>query len=219
MSESRPSNRFLDALVDDLEPTRPAASWPQATGSWLAIASLTAAFGVLATGPLRTGWVDDLRSFRFALEVVLGASTSFALIAAALEVGVPGAPAFRRLLGPGFLLLFAWLGLNVLNLVLGAGSTDPAHSMIGKREHCLVQGIAISLIPIAPAVAILRRRSLYFHWASGFLVGLAAASLTAVWMLGACMYDPGHALRSHFSPMLVSGLAGALLANRLLPKA
>jgi hypothetical protein len=211
-------NRFLDALVEDLEPVRPGWTWSSATGAWFLFAGLLVSLGILATGPIRESAGADLYSIRFALELLLGASATVALIAAALEMGVPGAPNRLELLGLGVVLAAGWLGLAVFGHDLfGDAVNGPAYSMIGKREHCLIQGTGISLATTVPGIALVRHRAFNQHWAGGFLIGAASASLTALWMQVACMYEPAHALELHFSPILLTGSAGAALAHHFRP--
>ena len=216
--DSHPNRPFLDALIEDLEPVQPASSWLRSALSWYGSASLFVVVAILATGPVRESLAIDLKSLGFLLEVSVGAMAALGLCAAALEVGVPGAPSRLRLLLPGLTLLSAWLVLTVFgSSILGEVAGSPAHSMLGKREHCFIQGMSISILPLGVAILSLRRRSLYARSASGLLFGAAAGTLVSVSMQAACMYEPVHALRFHLSPILFLALAGAICARLVLP--
>ncbi len=203
--EIMPGSNFLDALVDELQPVRPALPWARAITIWTLASSLFVAAALLWSGPLRVGFVSDLSSLRLLGELGLGAATSLAVIAAAFEIGVPGAPSMARLLGPAAFLGASWLGLTLL----GDALPGPTHSMLGKRAHCFSESLAVSLPPAGIALVLLRRRLMWAHGAAGSLVGAAAASMAALGMQLACMYEPEHALRFHFSPILLVAVAGA----------
>jgi len=209
-----PRSDFLDALVDDLQPVRPAIPWVSAIGIWTLASSLFAGFAILTGGPLRLGVESDLASLRVVLELSLVAASIIAAIAAGLEIGVPGAPPARRLLAPAILGGASWLAL----MLFGDALPGPAHSMLGKREHCFVAALMISLPPMGLALVLLRRRLMWVHWAAGALVGAAASALPAIGMQLACMYEPEHALRFHYSPVLLIAVLGGLACHLLLPR-
>ena len=93
----------------------------------------------------------------------------------------------------------------------------PDVSMVGKRAHCFLEGLAIAALPAGLGLRMVRRRTLRAGPLTGGLIGLAAGLLPALAMQLACLYDPSHALRFHFTPMLVAagalGLLGALRAD------
>ncbi len=211
--EIMPESDFLDALVDDLQPVRPAVPWASAMGIWILASGLFAAGAILIGGPPRPGVESDLASLRLVIELSLVFATVFAMIAAGLEIGVPGAPATRRLLTPAVVLGLLWLGI----MLLGDSLPGPARSMLGKREHCLVEVLMISLPPTGLAFFLLRHRLMRIQWAAGALAGAAASALPAIGMQLACMYEPEHALRFHYSPVVLIALAGGIAGHFFLP--
>lgn len=212
--------RFIDALVGELAPVSPAASWSRAVAGWLVVAGGFVAFAMLASGPLRPSLDGDLSHGRFLLELALGVFAIIVLLASGLEIGVPGGPSTRWLTISALGVVGLWIGISFFGeSLVSAVLSAPSPSMAGKREHCFVEGVLISSVPFFIAMAALRRRALYAGAPSGFLLGLAAAGLPALGMQLACMYEPGHALNFHFSPMLFFAVLGALIAPRLLPAA
>ena len=213
-SEIRTGAGFLDGLVEDLESVRPAMPWGLAIGVWVVASGLFVGITILASGPLRAGFDADLTSLRLQLEVALGAGSILAMIAACLEWGVPGAPARGRLLAPGLLLAMGWLSVTIF----GGGLPGPTPSMLGKREHCFISGILIALPPTALALGLLRQRLMLAHAAAGSLAGAAAAALPAIAMQLACMYEPEHALRFHFPPIILIAIIGGAAGHFMLPR-
>jgi hypothetical protein len=206
-SSGRPD--FVDALVADLRAVDPAPSLVRALSAWVCVALLWTVIGILVLGGLRATALTDLRTPRLAAELTLGAAAGIALARAALEAGVPGSPR-RRLLAPVLLFGGLWLAVALGALPL----PGPDASMVGKRAHCFLEGLALAVLPGLVGLQSIRRRSLVAEPLTGGLIGLAAGMLPALAMTLACLYDPGHALRFHFTPMLVAaavlGLRGAL---------
>ena len=207
---------FLEALVADLQPVQRPLTWGWVVLAWSALAGGLLAASVLTSGPLRTGALDDLSRAGFALELTLGLATAVALLAAGLEIDVPGRPSRTRLLTPGLLLALAWVGWTLADHEVIESLEHPEISSVGERSHCFAEGLAMSLLPGALALWALRRRAWGASWASGSLVGMAAGALPATTMQLACMYAPGHALRFHLSPVLIAAGIGAVLAMLLV---
>ena len=206
---------FAEALIDDLTPVRPAIGWLPALLTWTSLAWVFVGVLVLATGPLREGAIATLAvSPRYTLEFALAAFGGFAMIAAGLELGVPGHPGTIRLLFPGVALLLGWLAL------LSYGLLDPVieTGMLGKRALCSVQTFGFAVPPLALALYALRRRALYARTATGVLVGIGAAAIPAAWMQLACLYDPLHSLLYHLTPVALAGGLGGLAARWILPR-
>ena len=94
--------------------------------------------------------------------------------------------------------------------VLAYPALEP--SMLGKREHCVVETFLFALPPACLALLLSRRffplRPVY----SAFLFCLAAAMLPALYMQLACMYVPAHILQMHILPGLLVTMAGTLCA-------
>lgn len=205
---------FISALVADLEPVRPAAPWRQAMLSWCLLSWAIVGGAILASGPLRDGIATELMgSPRFALEIALGFAAGLAAIWAGLELGVPGAPSALRLWTPPLLLFGAW------TLAIGYGLVHPSGppTMDGKRVHCFIETLLVSLPPYTVALYFLRGRIAYAQSRAGLLVGAAAAAIPALWMYVACQAEPLHVLTFHLPPILIVGALGAVVARRFLP--
>ena len=209
-----PPSDVIDALVADLDPVRPATPWRQAMFAWCVISWVVVGAAVLAGGPVRDDLLGELiESPRFALEIALGFAAGLAAIWTGLEFGVPGAPSGPRLWAPPLLLFCGW------TLAIGYGLIHPgnAATMDGRRVHCFIETLLVSLPPFSAALYLLRGRVLFARAGAGLLVGAAAAAIPALWMHVACTIEPLHVLMFHLSPVLIIGLLGASLAHRVLP--
>jgi hypothetical protein len=210
-----PPAEFLDALARDLTPVEPASSLRRTAATWFCGSALFVAFAMLALGPLRSGFKGDLGTLRLLSELALGSAAAIALLVAGLELGVPGAPKARQLLTPAILLSAGFIGLTLF----ADGIPGPVSSMVGKRAHCFLEGLALALPPYVLALSRLRRRILFHRAICGAAVGAASAMIPALFMQIACMYEPAHAMSLHFPPILIVALLGAAVANRILPRA
>lgn len=194
---------LIEALVADLRAVEPAPTLARTLASWIGFGLLSTTLAVLALGGLHETALADLASPRFALEHLAGIASLIALAYAALEIDVPGAPRRSLLLVPIVLLGSLWLAIAV--------GARPLHaleaSMLGKRAHCFLEGLVIAIPPVLIGMRMVRRRSLRASTLGGVLLGLAAGALPALAMQLACLRDPDHALRFHFTPMLVAALA------------
>lgn len=212
--------RFVEALIADLHPVRPIASLPAAVAGWCAATVGLVALGLAATGSLRPGVATDLASLRFAAECALGVFAAGALAAAGLELPVPGSAHSRRLIAVGLASTTLWaMWLLAGPWLAEAGRLGgPLPSMLGKRAHCFVEGLTLSAIGLGLALIALRGRAIAPGSGGGALVGGAAGALTGTAMQLACMYDPGHALRFHVTPILLIAALGAAIAPRVRPR-
>ena len=206
---------LVDALVADLTPTLPATPWFETILGWCLVSWLIVSIAILATGPLRAGILDELLANpRFALQLVMGLGAGLSAIWAGLEIGVPGAPTAWRLWTPPLAFLTSWVAL----VGIGLGESIGVTSMDGKRAHCFFQSLFAAMPPFAIGLSLLRRRVVYAHKHAGFLVGIAAAAIPALWMHLACIGEAGHVLELHLSSVLIVGLLGAALAHRILAR-
>jgi hypothetical protein len=209
-------SEFLDALVADLVPTRPATPQSRVLLLWCLSSWVIVAAAILAGGPLREGFAGELMvSPRYALELGLGLGAGFAAIWAGLEIGVPGGPSPARRWCPPLILIAAWTFIVALGLF--QPSTPP--SMNGKRIYCFAQILLASLPPLILAIHFLRPRLAYARSSAGFLVGVAAAAIPALWMQVACRTGAAHVLSHHLFPILLSAAFGAVVAQRALSRA
>jgi hypothetical protein len=210
-----PPPELVDLLVADLEPVRPAASWRRAMFAWCLVSWAIVSVAILSSGPLRDGLLGELiGSPRLAIELAFGFAAGLAAIWTGLEFGVPGAPSRPRLLAPPLLLFCGW------TLAIGYGLIHPSDptTMDGRRVHCFIETLLVSLPPFSVALYLLRGRIVFARAGAGLLVGAAAAAIPALWMHAACTTEPLHALTFHLSPILIIGVLGAILARRVLPR-
>ena len=198
---------FVDHLAADLTPRRrfsPAAIlviW--LTVSWAFVIAVT-----FATGDLRPGALTQLlHSPRFLLECVLGLAVGVLAFRAGVLLALPGRVSWRRVVPETVALIAVWFGAYAYGLI------DPAlePSMVGKRPHCFAETFLFSSLPIALGLWFVARRTPIQRGWTGALVGASAASLPALMMQIACMYDPKHILVFHLVPVVVMGLFGALV--------
>ena len=200
-------DELLDRLAADLTPTRrfsPATLvviW--LTVSWAFVVAVT-----FATGDLRPSALAQLLSSpRFLLECLLGLIVGVLAFRAGVLLALPGRARWRRVVPETVVLIAVWFGAYVYGLI------DPAlePSMVGKRPHCLAETFLFSSLPIALGLWLVARRTPIQRGWTGAMVGASAASLPALMMQIACMYDPKHILAFHLLPVLVMGLFGAFL--------
>ena len=208
-------SKLLDELVDDLAPVAPQA----VTAPWLAWLGGSVLFVLVAihlAGPIRPDAMAQLLGApRFALEMALGAAAALALSVAGFRAAVPG------LLGSaGWRLALGLGGLWVLSLVVGLLYPALEPSMLGKRDHCVVETLLYGIPPMLLLLYWQRRMFALSPLRSAAMAGLAAGILPALYMQIACMYEPGHALKFHVAPAVVlAGLAAAMqyAGKTLLP--
>ena len=211
----RNTKKLIDELSADLEPVRRPGAAGRYAGLWLAAVWPLVVGITLALGPMRPDWIGPLMTTpRYTLEGLLGLSAGIAAVFAALRLGTPSATPARTLALPAFGLFSAWAGLVLY------GVFEPAlePSMFGKRPHCVVETFAYSLPAIAIGLYLLRQRATLERRPAIALLAAASASVPALLMQFACMYDPWHTLTLHIGPVIVVTAVAALIGERLLPK-
>ena len=202
------TDKLIATLSKGLQPVRPPLSADSTALLWLA-ASVGFVIGITAWfGPIRANALSQLATEpRFLLETVFGAIAIAFTAVLAFRTAVPGAASRRGvLLGLGLILL--WLANYVLDLAYPA--LEP--SMLGKREHCVVETFMFALPPVCLALLLSRRFYPLRPVHSAALFCLAAALLPALYMQIACMYAPAHILQMHILPALLVTLCGTLCA-------
>ena len=206
--------RIIERLAADLEPTHrlPAGS---AVALWLALSWTFVVVVTLATGDLRPGVVAQLtHSPRFVTECLLGFGVGFFAIRSGVLLALPGRTRWKRAVPAALGMVALWVGLYVYGLV------DPAlePSMEGKRPHCFLETLVFSSFPLVLGLWLVARRTPIRRGWTGVLVGVSAASLPALMMQIACMYDPEHILLLHLLPVVVMGMLGGVLGRTFVQK-
>lgn len=207
-------DEIVERLAADLQPTHRLSS-SAAIVLWLVLSWLFVIIVTFATGDLRPGFsVQLLHSPRFLIECLLGFGVGVFAIRTAVLLALPGRTNWRRAV-PGALGMVAlWAVVYVYGLV------DPAlePSMVGKRPHCFSETLMFSSIPIALGLLLIARRTSIHRGWTGVLLGVSAASLPALMMQIACMYDPKHILLLHLMPVGIMGIIGGILGKIILRK-
>ena len=210
-------NRLRQQLIADLSADLTPVSRPsrpvRLAMRWLLGAALGGALAMLAYGPFRVGSVDALAdSPRYAFEFLLGVLAIAALGVGGLRLAIPNTGSMAARVAPPLAVLAAWVALYVYGL------HEPALplSMVGKRPHCLVEGLLFGAGTLTVGLLIARRLwPLRGAW-TGLLLGLAAGALPALVMQFACIVVPTHTLLYHILPGLAVGGLGAVLGAFVL---
>jgi hypothetical protein len=178
--------------------------------SWAFVIAIT-----LATGDLRPDVIEQLlHSPRFVVECLLGFGVGVFAFRTAILLALPGRASWRRAVPAAHAMVALWILAYVYGLV------DPAlePSMVGKRPHCFSETLLFSSLPVALGVLLIARRTPIRRGWVGVLIGASAASLPALMMQVACMYDPKHILLLHLVPVLIMGIVGGVLGKIILRK-
>ena len=211
MKQSRED--LIDDLVADLKPVRRAGRIGYAAVAWLVAALVYSATLLFATGPIRPDAFANLAAYPlFGLETLVAMAAIVAFAFATLKLAIPGRGLPRRVLLAPLVLFTAWLAFYV------AGLVEPAHpaSMLGKREHCIWQGILFSLPNLFVLLLIARRFYPVAPRITAAAAGMAGGAIPAALMQFGCMYDPAHILSHHMAPILLSALLGAVAGPLVL---
>jgi hypothetical protein len=116
----------------------------------------------------------------------------------AFALAVPGIRT-RGIQTSTWALLLAWIGMLALAFVHPA--VEP--SMLGRREHCALEGVIYGGPAAVAGLWLLSRGYVLRPVAAALAVGASATVLPATVMQVACMYDPAHAFQYHLGPGLL----------------
>lgn len=208
-------DELIEDLAADLAPVRAPGRTRLKTALWLTIATLYSSIVILVTGPVRGGSAANLLAYPlFGLETLVASAAVVALTVATLRSAIPDQHHPLLRIAPAISIGMLWIGFYVVGL------WEPLHpvSMLGKRDHCVLQGLFFSF----PSMALLLgyARSLMPLWPriTGALAGASAAAIPAAWMQFACMYDPAHILTHHIGPVFAMAGIGALIGPLVLSR-
>lgn len=181
--------------------------------AWLVLAAVLAIGGLLMHAPATVFRGPLLwTSGQFLLESLLGVATIVGLGVAAFRAGIPAPPSWRARVLP-MLPLMAWLALHVVELW---HPTFEA-SMAGKRLHCWLEVLALGVPGLVLGCVAIRRWLWPLRGArTGAWLGFASGAIPALAMQFICVHDARHILAFHLAPMLVLGIAGAIVGARVL---
>jgi len=202
---------LIDALAGDLKPVKPFANANLMGMGWLICGALYTVAVTHLLGPIRPNALTQLVSEpRFMAETLLGllAITGFSLTA--FRGGIPG-ELNSRLTSTATVLLMLWL----LSYITGLFYPALEPSMLGKRDHCVVETFIYALPPMGAACYLLRKMYPLRPLQTAVAFSIAAGMLPALYMQIACMYAPDHILKFHILPGLAIVPLGILLSSRL----
>jgi hypothetical protein len=200
------TEQLIGRLVRDARPVKRSAR-PLVLFAWWSVASLLC----LAVGVLMFGARENLGSLwqetGFIVHTLLVFSVTLLSAAAAFTVSIPDRRR-RFIVGSSAIALAAWLVWIITVL------TTSSESYTGHGWICL-RNIAVLSVPLVALTCLLINRAAPLRagmagWL-GVLSAVAAADLATRFV---CRNDHAlHALIWHFAPVLVLGVAGALLGR------
>jgi len=205
---------LIAELSSELAPGKPRPDINLVAAGWLL---LSAVYVVLVThlfGPIRPNSLSQLaHEPRFLLENLLGLAAIGLTAVAAFRSAIPGA------LGAGLIrVAAASMALWLASYVVGLFNPALEPSMLGKRDHCLIETFIYALPPVLAALLLVRRLYPLTPMRTAVALSLAAGMLPALYMQLACMYAPEHILKFHILPGMTVMFVGAGLAVMLLIK-
>jgi len=205
---------LIDNLSKDLAPVKPIHSTLRYSGLWfMASVSLLMVLAYF-TGPFRATALEQLTTHpMFAVDLLLGLSTIAVLSMGVFRLLIPGLKSLPLFIAGG-VLLSLWVGIQFLGLMYGEPLL-PA-SMEGKRAHCYLEGLMMSIPAIALGLFLAKKG--YVINKGGLILGISvSAGLIPAWIMQfACMYEAHHNLVYHFGPLIV--LTGIAIAVATLPR-
>jgi hypothetical protein len=205
---------IVEQLAADLRPMRRLSSGA-AIVLWLLLSWAFVIAITLATGDLRPGVFEQLQhSPRFVIECLLGFGVGVFAFRTAVLLALPGRASWRRAIPAVHAMFVLWIAAYVYGLV------DPAlePSTLGYRPHCFSETLFFSGPPVALGLFVIARRTPIRRGWVGVLIGASAASLPALIMQIACMYDPKHILLFHLMPVVIIGIVGGIVGKIVLRK-
>lgn len=199
-------------LIEDLSADLTTVKSPGKTGlrtvGWLLIATLYSTIIILVSGPVRAdSFANVLRIPLFGLETLVASAAIVALTMAALRTAIPDQRHPLKRAVPALVIGLLWVGFYVVGL------WEPIHpvSMLGKRDHCVWQGLFFSFPSMALLLYYIRGLMPLWSRTTSALAGAAAGAIPAAWMQFACMYVPSHILTHHIGPIIALAGIGALV--------
>lgn len=203
--------QLIAELSSDMTATGRAGRTADIIFSWLACNFIVAALLIYATGPFRSGSLQQLQHHpQFLIESLAGVVAIIVLGASAFRSGIPAAASRFKHYLPALALLFIWLSFYIVGLWVPA--LKP--STLGARTWpCYLEVILFGLPSLFLGLYVVGRLwPLSGAW-TGLLIGLAAGAAPALIMQYACMYSPMHIITHHLLPGLLLGVVG-LFAGR-----
>lgn len=205
---------LIDTLSEDLTPVKP-LNLRAVTIAWYFGAFAFAIAIMLVIAPFRENIFEQLASSKqFLFESVFGLITIGFLIYRAIELSRPSGNTSSKALVLPISMLTIWLSMYVY------GYVEPAlePSMHGKRPHCSLEVMLISIPSMLIGMVIIKKQWPIMPTMSALLIGLAAGAIPQLLMQFGCMYETTHILLYHVLPGLCVGAIAAMLSNKLIQK-
>lgn len=211
----KPSRKHLiDALSEDLTPVKP-LNLRAVTIVWYVGAFAFAICMMLLVAPFRENIFTQLAtSKQFIFESVLGLIAITILIYRGIALSRPSSETSNKALLLPIGILTLWLGMYVFGYFQPA--LEPA--LVGKRPHCSLEVILISIPSMLVGMMIIKKQWPIMPTISALLIGLAAGAIPQLLMQFGCMYETTHILIYHVLPGLGVGAIAAVLSNKLIQK-
>jgi hypothetical protein len=203
------------AIAHDMAPVRPLPR-PALRAAWVAplgvllLGAAAAFFGVRPDAARLGFWLTWGAS---AAEMTLG----LALVAAALREAVPGTTLSHRALGYA---VAGALGSVVIVTLITWRTSGLYHIMRGREwfiwRICFGATLASAIPPLAVSAWLVARAYPLRPAVAGLLYGLGAGLMAdAGWRIFCHFSDPSHVFGAHIAAVVVSGLVGSLVAERV----
>ncbi len=208
------NEKFLDQLINDLQPVKTFAPPIQTALYWFVIAVLIIATLDFFMMPLRADLAQKLSEFSFILQWIFLLLISVLAAMAVSWIGRPGRPGQKLLINASFLLM------GVFSSIFAArGLQMGAHlgcEFGGVR--CMAAIIMLSILPAAFFFWQSRRAASVYPGLSGSLIGLASGTIGATALALSCDDDkPFHLLEWHLVfPLLLLCVMGFLAGRKVL---
>jgi hypothetical protein len=204
-------------LARSAEPVRPLPAPVRRLCQWAVPALAVTGMGVVLIGA-RADVRTAAHHIPFLAVAAIAVATSLVAAAAALCLSVPGAGASIARSAP---LAAAGSWALVLVVLAGSGTSPVDREFTLAQLHigCIIQIVALALVPGWALVAMLRRAApLRGRWTGGLAV-LAAAALAAGGTQFICPIDaPAHLLIGHLVPVAALALLGVGAGKRALAR-
>lgn len=201
---------LINSLASELAPAPPLGNINRLALGWLVGSAIYTILVTHLLGPIRPNAFGQLISEpRFFAETLLGVLAIVAFGLAAFRGAIPGV-LNRRLTYAASGMAALWL----CSYLIGLAYPTLEPSMLGKRDHCVVQTFIFALPPMAIACHLVHNRYPLRPVQTALALSFAAGMLPALYMQFACMYAADHILKFHIGPGLAIIPVGIFLSLR-----
>ena len=206
---------LIAELADRLRPVQPLKPPGRRALAWAASAVLLAGGAVLIFGARRDVLIR-VTQWDFVWTIAAAGLVAALAAVSALILAIPGAQRPAALRVSVWSLLAAWgLVLAALAVRDGLGISHDTH-----WRGCFVRVGTVGFVPAMILGLMVRRAAALRPRLAGLLAAVAAMAVATIAVQIACPVDnAAHSLAGHYAPVIVLGMAGALLGQRFLTSA